>query len=131
MSLEELIEAMTTADLVDDHFGQREIGPCFNLAMMTQKDELATERQFQMHYVEFLEALARCADKFDLRYLEDNFPAFRPKHPYKLDKKLESVCLRLMRANLPEKHFDRHFADYKSHVDVEVHAVKAVKFKQR
>jgi len=34
-SLEEVIEMMTGAELVDDHFGQREIGPCFNSSMMT------------------------------------------------------------------------------------------------
>ena len=51
--------------------------------------------------------------------------------PEKLDKKLESVCLRLLRANLPPKHFEKHFTDYKAHVDLEVHAVKAVKFKKR
>ena len=34
-SLDEVIEMMTGAELVDDRFGQREIGPCFNSSMMT------------------------------------------------------------------------------------------------
>ena len=35
MSLDEFIELITSSGVVDDTFGSREIGPLFNLSMMT------------------------------------------------------------------------------------------------
>ena len=43
MCLDEFVEMMLKAGLVDDHFGQREIGPCFNLAKETVKNESLNE----------------------------------------------------------------------------------------
>ena len=40
MSLEELTSLMIVADLFTDTFGAREVGIFFNLAMMTNVDEL-------------------------------------------------------------------------------------------
>ena len=44
----------------------REISPLFNVSMMTNKNEVETAKHLGMTYVEFLEALARCANKFEL-----------------------------------------------------------------
>jgi hypothetical protein len=63
---------------------------------MTNKHEHETDKHLQMSFVEFLELLGRCADKFDIDKLEDFFPDYKPKHPKRLDKKLESICLILM-----------------------------------
>ena len=49
-----------------------------------------------MTFVEFLELLGRCADKFELEKLEDFFPEYKSKHSKRLDKKLESLCLVIM-----------------------------------
>ena len=81
-----------------------------------------------MKYVEFLEALARCADRWDITKLEDNFPDFKSKNPFLLDKKLESIIIKLMRASMSEKHFKSEMAKYKEKVDMEVNSKKATKF---
>ena len=47
----------------DDTFGARESGPLFNLAMQTCVNEITTTRHMDMHFIEFVEALARIADK--------------------------------------------------------------------
>ena len=49
--------------MIDDNFGAREIGTIFNLAMMTQVDEIYKDRHMQMVFVEFLEALGRVAER--------------------------------------------------------------------
>ena len=69
MSLEEFVQMVSEAGVVDDNFGTREIGPMFNLAMMTQKNELDYDRHFNMTMPEFIEAIARVADK--LSHLPD------------------------------------------------------------
>ena len=76
MSLEEFIDMMSDSGLVDENFGIREIGPLWSLSMMTNKHELESDRHLNMSFVEFLEALSRCADKFNLKHLEDPFPEF-------------------------------------------------------
>lgn len=73
--------------------------------MMTNKDELASEKHINMTQVEFLEALARVADKFDLANLNDFFPEYPAKSPFGLDKKLESTILVLIKECLGMKHY--------------------------
>lgn len=63
MSLEELIDLCKHANLFDENFVERDVNLAFNTAMMTQMDELNSEKFFRMTFVEFLEALARIADK--------------------------------------------------------------------
>ena len=106
MCLDEFIDMFVKAELVDDHFGQREIGPLFNLSQMTNKHELEKSDHLDMNFVEFLEALARCADKFDLQYMEDHFPLSVSKNPFELDKKLEGIIYNLMKAYLTPKQFE-------------------------
>ncbi|CAD8053199.1 unnamed protein product [Paramecium primaurelia] len=70
MSLQELQEMCA-------HIGLNQIetfGPniplfAFNKAMMTQIDELNSDRIFQMSFVEFLEAFARIAEDIDIRQI--------------------------------------------------------------
>lgn len=52
------------ANLLDENFAERDIQLAFNLSMMTQVDELNQDRIFQMSFVEFLEAVARVAEKY-------------------------------------------------------------------
>lgn len=42
MSFDEFFDLITQTGVVDETFGQREIGICYNLSMMTQKDEIGT-----------------------------------------------------------------------------------------
>ena len=62
MSLEEFRDLCQIVGLVNDNFATREIDLCFNLAMMTQVDELYKKRHMDMSFVEFIEAIARAAD---------------------------------------------------------------------
>ena len=72
MSLDEFIDLITLAGVVDENFGSREIAPMFNLSMMTQKNELDFDRHINMTMPEFIEAIGRIADK--LSNLEDFYP---------------------------------------------------------
>ena len=63
MSLAEFINLVTISGVVDDNFGAREIGTIFNLSMMTQVDEIKKERHCRMNFSEYLEAIARVADR--------------------------------------------------------------------
>ena len=71
MSLDEFFDLICSWGVVDDNFGQREIGTLFNLSMMTQRNELDYDRHFNMIFVEFIEATGRVADKLILPPLID------------------------------------------------------------
>lgn len=68
----------------------------FNLSMMTNVKELETDKHINMTFIEFLEAIARISEKFELIRLKDWIPEFKPKQRSGLDKKVESICLILM-----------------------------------
>ena len=68
----------------------------YNLSMMTNKHELETDKHLNMTFIEFIEVLARVAEKFDQSRLKDWIPEFKAKQRSGLDKKVESVCLILM-----------------------------------
>lgn len=40
MTVDEFLKMFENANLVDDNFGQRQIGPLFNISMMTNIKEL-------------------------------------------------------------------------------------------
>jgi hypothetical protein len=100
MSLEEFTEMITNAGVITESFGSREISPLFNLSMMTQKNELDFDRHYNMVLVEMIEAISRVADK--LQNLTDYFPEMPCFNKYKLDKKIESFLVILMRNTLPK-----------------------------
>lgn len=66
------------------------------MAAMTNKHETDNERHLSLNFVEFLETLARCCDKFQIKDLEDPYPNSKSKNPYKLDKKMEIIGLQLI-----------------------------------
>jgi hypothetical protein len=61
MSLQEFTDLCNTAKLINDKFTTNKVNFAFNLAMMTQVNELDLDRHCQMTFVEFLEALGRVA----------------------------------------------------------------------
>ena len=63
MRLNRLIDLITDSGVCDDNFGAREIGVIYNLSMMTQVDEIHHTRHMDMRFIEYVEALARVADK--------------------------------------------------------------------
>lgn len=82
-----------------------------------------------MSFLEWLEAIARCADKFELKNLEDFFPDYKSRNPYKLDKKMESIIVRLIRSNLDEKKSEAAISKYKEITDAELKNPLKTKFK--
>ena len=97
MCLEEFQEICANAHLLTDTFTTREIDICFNLAMMTQVNELDYDRHFQMNFVEFLEALGRAADL--AKYPDPVVPGIEPKPVNKdmlLYQSLENMMPRLL-----------------------------------
>ena len=66
MCLEEFDDMIQTSGVVDETFGAREIAPMFNLSMITQKDEIESDRHMNMQMTEFIESIGRVADKLAL-----------------------------------------------------------------
>jgi len=64
MSLEEFHRLLNDTGSFNDNCGDRDATLSFNIAMMTQIDELENDRIFQMQFIEFVEALGRIADKY-------------------------------------------------------------------
>lgn len=110
-SLDEFTQLLGDAGLLNEFFGNREAGPLWNLSMMTNKDELNSEKHLNMTFVEFLEAIGRVSDKLDTANLADLFPDYPAKHPTKLDKKLETVFFMLIKT-VGGKHYDQMHAKY-------------------
>ena len=87
MNLHEFRLMCNEAGLCNERFVLREIDMCFRQAMMTEVDEISQGEHLQMVYVEFIEAIARIADKI----LED-----KPNEVYPLRKKLEGIIPKLL-----------------------------------
>lgn len=58
----------------DQYLPMADIPLCFNLAMMTQLDEVDSERCAEMSFVEFMEAFARLAEYANLPHISKEFP---------------------------------------------------------
>ena len=63
LRLNQFIEIVVKSNVIDDNFGEREIGPLFGLSMMTQVDEIYSTRHINMQFIEFVEAVARVAER--------------------------------------------------------------------
>jgi hypothetical protein len=49
--------------VLNDKFSRNEVYPLWNLAMMTQVDEINNDRHLNMNFTELVEAICRVADK--------------------------------------------------------------------
>jgi hypothetical protein len=63
MCLQEFIDLVTSTQVIDDNFGVREINTIFRVSISTQVDEIRSERHTRMMFLEFVEAVARVADR--------------------------------------------------------------------
>eukprot|EP01017_Pseudomicrothorax_dubius_P048326 TRINITY_DN8770_c0_g2_i1.p1 TRINITY_DN8770_c0_g2~~TRINITY_DN8770_c0_g2_i1.p1 ORF type:complete len:229 (-),score=33.00 TRINITY_DN8770_c0_g2_i1:93-779(-) len=80
--------------LEDESIVDRDLPIIFNLAMMTQVDEVNSSSHLEMSFVEFLELLARLAEKISLKPLGLNIPDNIPAEVLRaqpLQVKLESL----------------------------------------
>jgi hypothetical protein len=95
MCLEEFTDICTTSGLVNEYFVAREIDVCYNLAMMTQVDELNNDRFREMVFVEFLEALGRACEGASIAPLGQELSEDCKRQP--LWKKIENAMPYLLR----------------------------------
>lgn len=63
MRLNNFIDLITMTGCTNDNFGAREIGTIFGISKQSTVDEIYTNGHLDMSFVEFVEALARVADK--------------------------------------------------------------------
>lgn len=63
MCLQEFIDLVTSTQVIDDNFGVREINTIFRVSISTQVDEIRSDRHTRMMFLEFVEAVARIADR--------------------------------------------------------------------
>ena len=49
-----------------DYFAANQVNIHYNLSMMTQVDELESDRHMNMTFTEFLEAVGRVAERLDI-----------------------------------------------------------------
>jgi len=107
MSLEEFRNLVTDFEL-DKVIPSSEIPLCYNLAMMTQVDEIDSERCAEMSFVEFMEAFAHVADialPEDLGVDESVIAANRKEFPLAL--KVETLLKRVAaHSRIPRKVID-------------------------
>ncbi len=66
MSIQEFISMLSEAGLITDTFTDRDAAISFNLAKITEIDEINYDKHMKLYFLEFLEALSRCADIMSL-----------------------------------------------------------------
>ncbi|KAL4496017.1 hypothetical protein ABPG72_015439 [Tetrahymena utriculariae] len=97
MNVYELQEMIKQYDLLDDFLTERDVLLSFNLSMMTQENELSCDKYIQMSFIEFLECLARLAEKKSMVPVGENPEAYTDQERknlqlcYKLESLLEQM----------------------------------------
>jgi hypothetical protein len=72
MSPVEFTELIEQSGIVNDFFTFKEILPVWNLSMMTQKDEINSDKHLNMNFSEFTEAVCRIAFKLSVPHILDD-----------------------------------------------------------
>jgi hypothetical protein len=67
MTDDEFYKLFSENNLISETFADRDIYISYYSAMQTQIDEITKSKHMKMHFVEFLEALARACSKLSLR----------------------------------------------------------------
>ena len=130
MSLSEFTDLITDVNVYNDDFGQKQVASQFNLAMMTQLEELENDKFLNMSFVEFLEALVRVAENLQIPHLIDVSnalclffkdaellqteiqPEVRKSWGSRLlEYKIESLCIMLCQRNLGPKGYERYLKE--------------------
>ncbi|CAD8076826.1 unnamed protein product [Paramecium sonneborni] len=106
MCLDELKDVCNTANLYDENFVERDVNLAFCLSMLTQVDELESDRLFQMQWIEFMEALARIADKYSpigIGKQNDKEWTYEQRFSQPLYYKLEAFMVHLIHTSVDEE----------------------------
>ena len=67
MCIEEFSSVFSDLGLITETFTERDVLVAYVQSMMTQTDEISSLRHMKMQFLEFLEAVARCADMLSMR----------------------------------------------------------------
>jgi len=120
MSLAEFNDCILSANALSDNFGAKQIGNMYNLAMMTQVDEIDKDRHINMVFVEFLEAVVRVADKTEIPHciideftwgVDEIMPDMREMYATRdTVTKLEAFIMFLIRGTLPYLSYTKYLA---------------------
>ena len=62
MSVCEFEDMIVEANCLNDKFGSKQLAAQYNLSMMTQVEEIDSERHINMTFLEFIEAIVRVAE---------------------------------------------------------------------
>jgi hypothetical protein len=104
MTIEEYLSIFTDLGLINQSFTERDVLVSYNQAMITQVDEISSIRHMKMQFLEFLEAISRCADLLSLSSSEqnegENPPEKRVEQP--LVSKLEQLLYILIKLGKKE-----------------------------
>ena len=127
----EFEQLITEANVLSDKFGVKQLSILFNLSMMTQVDEVESERHINMTFVEFLEALVRVAERLEIPNLMRDEGSFIGKElspeeaeeyaERPLHQKVESLILFLAKQNLKAAEYQRHcltLKEYQAEKDI-------------
>ena len=114
----EFEDLIVNANCLNEKFGSNQLCIMYNLAMMTQLDEIESERHINMTFVEFLEAFVRVAEKLEIPNLEDDPETFigmelttEQKETYAerpLNQKVDSLILYVGKTYLKKADYNAH-----------------------
>ena len=62
MSVVEFEDMIVECNCLNERFGSKQLAAQYNLSMMTQVEEIDSERHLNMVFIEFLEAIVRVAE---------------------------------------------------------------------
>ena len=65
-------EMIEQSGVISENFTFKEIYPIWNLSMMTQKDEINSDKHLNMNFTEFIEAICRVCDELEIPHLVDD-----------------------------------------------------------
>ena len=66
MSMDEFKLLVDSMCIYSDYFVSNQVYLYYNIAMMTQVDELESDRHMNMSFTEFVESIARVAETIDI-----------------------------------------------------------------
>ena len=103
MYIQEFADLISDGGVLNETFSRGEIYPLWNVSMMTQVDEINSDRHLNMYFAEFIEAICRVADKLAIPHLildeislEQLTPALEKKFRARnLGIKIEALVLHL------------------------------------
>ena len=99
MTIDEFLGIFTQLNLINQVLTERDVLVAYSQAMMTQIDEINSDRHMKMQMLEFLEAVARCADVLSLPppgSIEEEWPSEK-KVAQPLVKKIEHLMYILIK----------------------------------